>query len=164
MNQPPDPAPLRVLVAEDNPVNQMVVASLLRKYGCTVDVVADGQAAVRACTAVRYDLVLMDCMMPIMDGYEATKALRALPDDRRLPIVALTARTLDGERDRCLAVGMDDYLTKPIEGPHLRVVVERWTRRSLPVEVTAPALTANAAHGVPILGSAAGLVPDGARS
>lgn len=164
MNQPPDPSPLRVLVAEDNPVNQMVVASLLRKYGCTVDVVADGQAAVRACAAVRYDLVLMDCMMPIMDGYEATRTLRAVPGDPRLPIVALTARTLDGERDRCLAAGMDDYLTKPIEGPRLRDAVERWTRRSLPPEVTGPALTANAAHVAPIHESVAGLVRDGARS
>jgi len=153
MKQPPDLPPLRILVAEDNPVNQMVVASLLRRFGCEVDVVADGRRAVESCAAIDYDLVFMDCMMPLMDGYDATRAIRAASPRVRVPIVALTSRSLDGERERCLASGMDDYLTKPIEGARLRVAVERWTRRALPPVVTPPALAAGAAQAAPLLGS-----------
>lgn len=155
MNQPPELRPLRILVAEDNPVNQMVVASLLRRFGCEVDVVADGRRAVECCAATDYDLVFMDCMMPLLDGYDATRTIRAeAPRHQRVPIVALTARNLDGERERCLACGMDDYLTKPIEGARLRVAVERWTRRELPPVVTPPALTVDATLAAQSLGSA----------
>lgn len=116
--------PLRVLVAEDNHTNQLVVTAQLRRFGCEVDAVGDGREAVRACAAVRYDLVLMDCQMPELDGFDASRAIRkAETGTERLPIVALTANALEGDRERCLAAGMDDYLTKPITGAELRRVL-----------------------------------------
>jgi PAS domain S-box-containing protein len=116
--------PLRVLVAEDNHVNQMVVTAHLRRFGCTVDVVTDGNQAIVACAAVQYDVVLMDCQMPELDGFGATSAIRAAEGGaRRVPIVALTANALEGDRERCLAAGMTDYLTKPIIGAELRRVL-----------------------------------------
>jgi len=152
MNEPNEIHPLRVLVAEDNPVNQMVVATLLRRLGCQVDVVADGRKAVEACAVTAYDLVFMDCMMPLMDGYDATRAIRSTAvAGHRLPVVALTAKNLDGDRERCLAAGMDDYLTKPIEPARVRAAIERWTRRSLPREVTAPGLANEAKVGTEAL-------------
>jgi signal transduction histidine kinase/DNA-binding response OmpR family regulator len=108
---------LNVLVAEDNVVNQRVVGALLRRAGVHCEIVGDGQAAIEALAARRFDLVLMDCQMPRLDGYEATQRIRADELARsaaRIPIVALTAHALEGERRRCEAAGMDGYLTKPI--------------------------------------------------
>jgi two-component system sensor histidine kinase/response regulator len=108
---------LNVLVAEDNAVNQKVVGALLRRAGVNCEIVGDGQAAIEALAARRFDLVLMDCQMPRLDGYEATQRIRAEELARsaaRTPIVALTAHALEGERQRCEAAGMDGYLTKPI--------------------------------------------------
>jgi CheY-like chemotaxis protein len=117
---------LEILVAEDNPVNQEVVAAMLRKRGHKVDVVATGRAAVDAAARQRYDVVLMDIQMPEMDGFEATHAIRATPAGKDLPIIALTAHALTGERERCLSHGMSDYLTKPLRGHELFAAVEGW--------------------------------------
>jgi CheY-like chemotaxis protein len=117
---------LHILVAEDNPVNQEVVAAMLRKRGHRIDVVANGRAAVEAAARTRYDVVLMDIQMPELDGFEATHAIRATPSGKDLPIIALTAHALSGERERCLSHGMTDYLTKPLRGHELFAAVEGW--------------------------------------
>jgi signal transduction histidine kinase/ActR/RegA family two-component response regulator len=124
----------RVLLAEDDSVNQLVVETMLAKLGCAVKVVADGEAACEATELCRYDLILMDLHMPRMDGYEATRRIR---EDERLngrytPIVALTADALAGDRQRCIDAGMDDFVTKPISTTVLAAVVERWTGRGMP--------------------------------
>jgi CheY-like chemotaxis protein len=112
---------LRILVAEDNPINQRVAVRLLEKQGHTVVVACNGREAVAAVQGGGIDLVLMDIQMPEMDGLEATAAIRAAEAgaDRRLPILALTALAMVGDRERCLAAGMDGYLVKPIQGDHL---------------------------------------------
>jgi CheY-like chemotaxis protein len=122
-----DGARRRVLLAEDNPVNQLVARGLLTCLGCDVDVAANGQEAVRLFAAARYDLVLMDCMMPGLDGYEATAAIRRIePADGRTPVVAMTASAMQGDRERCLAAGMDDYLSKPVDRAALARVLVAW--------------------------------------
>ena len=118
-----------VLVAEDNIINQKVAQSLLSKLGYKADVVADGREAVRALELIDYDLVLMDCMMPEMDGYEATALIRS-PDSKVLnhavPVIAMTANAMQGDRDKCLLSGMNDYLSKPVKKSELAEVLERW--------------------------------------
>jgi CheY-like chemotaxis protein/HPt (histidine-containing phosphotransfer) domain-containing protein len=109
-------SPLRVLVAEDNRVNQQVAVGLLQRHGHAVDVVGDGRAAVEAVRAGSYDVVLMDVHMPELDGLEAARAIRRLPGDKRaVPIIALSASALPEETQACLAAGMNAYLTKPID-------------------------------------------------
>ncbi len=130
---------MRILLAEDNPVNQQVAATMLRKRGHEVDVVADGAAAVTAVRATAYDVVLMDIQMPEMDGFAATEAIRALPDRAGLPIIALTAHALSGERDRCLTHGMTGYLTKPFRSHELFGLVEGWAEPALPSPAPQPA-------------------------
>jgi signal transduction histidine kinase/ActR/RegA family two-component response regulator len=126
-----DDAPPSVLVVEDDPVNQVVVSEMLKKLGCDVDVVDDGQAAHRAVHAGHYDLVFMDCHMPVMDGFEATRRIRAdaPPGGPAVVIVALTADSLASDRQRCLDVGMNDFLTKPVSSSQLSATIERWTGR-----------------------------------
>jgi PAS domain S-box-containing protein len=116
-----------ILVVEDNEVNQLVARGMIGKLGYEADVVADGAEAVSA-TAVRsYTAVLMDCHMPVMDGFDATKAIRARGDQpTRLPIIAMTAGAQDEDRERCLAAGMDDYLSKPVDPRALAEVLKRW--------------------------------------
>jgi signal transduction histidine kinase/CheY-like chemotaxis protein/ligand-binding sensor domain-containing protein len=116
----------RVLVAEDNAVNQRVARRFLERLGCEVDVVDDGVLAVEALERRTYDLVLMDMQMPNMDGLEATRRIRARHVAHRVPIVALTADAMVGTLDRCLAAGMDDYLTKPLESKRLEQVLDRF--------------------------------------
>jgi CheY-like chemotaxis protein/HPt (histidine-containing phosphotransfer) domain-containing protein len=119
----------RLLVAEDNPVNQKVAVRYLERLGFRVDVAANGLEAVDACARLPYDLIFMDCQMPEMDGFEATAALRsseASSGGRRIPIIALTAHAMAGERARCLAAGMDDYLTKPLRLDELVRVIQHW--------------------------------------
>ncbi|MCC6244825.1 MAG: response regulator [Gemmatimonadaceae bacterium] len=114
------PRKARVLVAEDNPVNQLVVRAMLERLGMTVRVVQDGAQAVAEVQTHQLDLVLMDCQMPIMDGYDATMAIRALDTDAsRLPIIALTANALSEDQERCLSAGMNGYLAKPVSGAAL---------------------------------------------
>lgn len=119
-----------VLVAEDQPVNQRVVESYLKKLGLTVDIVSNGAQALERMRRGHYDLIFMDCQMPVMNGYEAAREIRLLENTsgRRTPIVALTAEGTSGERKTCLAVGMDDFLTKPLELHKLMEVLRRWIR------------------------------------
>ena len=115
-----------VLVAEDNPINQQVVGALLRHLGVTVTVVENGDLAVKAVQREAFDLVLMDCQMPVQDGFEATARIRSLPEPLcSVPIVALTANALAGDQRRCLEAGMDDYVPKPVTGVKLADVLRR---------------------------------------
>jgi len=121
-------ARLRVLLAEDNPVNARVAERMLHGLGCQVDLARDGEEAVAAAAQHDYQLIFMDCQMPVLDGYEATRRIRAArgANSPRLPIVALTANALEGDRDRCLSAGMDDFVTKPMRALDLGRVLERW--------------------------------------
>jgi signal transduction histidine kinase/DNA-binding response OmpR family regulator len=120
-----------VLVAEDNLVNQRVAMRMLEKLGCRVDLASNGQEAIERLTQHDYDLVFMDCQMPVMDGYEATAAIRASSHEvSTVPIVAMTAYALPSDRDRCLAAGMTDYVSKPIEASQLRDVLARHLPRA----------------------------------
>ncbi len=120
----------RVLVAEDNPVNQRVAVAMLQKLGYVADVAGDGHEAVRMAQATRYAVILMDCHMPGLDGYEATRQLeRLLPPESRPPVVAMTAAGVEGARERCLSAGMADYLLKPVELPKLRAMLDRWVEQ-----------------------------------
>ena len=113
---------LKVLIAEDNQINQQVAKAMLIKLGCEVDCVTNGLEALLAVKAYGYDAVLMDCQMPEMDGYQAASKIRELPRFKSLPIIALTANALKGDRERCLAAGMSDYLVKPIKPKALAVI------------------------------------------
>ncbi|HWZ91841.1 MAG TPA: response regulator, partial [Polyangiaceae bacterium] len=122
-----DVAPRRLLVAEDNPINQEVIIEVLRELGYEADVVENGRLALEALLQKSYPLVLMDCQMPELDGYQAARAIRTREaGGRRLPIIAVTAHALVGERDRAIAAGMDDYITKPLNPTLLREAIERW--------------------------------------
>jgi signal transduction histidine kinase/CheY-like chemotaxis protein len=125
-----------ILLAEDNPINQRVAIRLLERGGWRVDVAANGREALESVHRTRYDLVLMDCQMPEMDGYEATREIRIAEsrsgDDRRVPIVAMTANAMDGDRQQCLDAGMDDYLTKPVRPDELYALVDRWRGDGVP--------------------------------
>ena len=117
-----------VLLAEDNVINQQVCVAMLKALGLTADVVDDGEKAVLQVQRHHYDLVLMDCQMPVLDGYRATAAIRAAwpPDQPPLPIVALTANAMQGDRADCLAAGMDDYLAKPVTREQMETMLRRW--------------------------------------
>jgi CheY-like chemotaxis protein len=123
------PRSLRILVAEDNEVNQLIAARFLESRGHQVVVAANGLEAVAAVQREPFDLVLMDVQMPDLDGLDATKQIREWERGKgtRLPIVAMTAYAMKGDRESCLAAGMDDYLTKPIEAGNLFSVIERLT-------------------------------------
>jgi PAS domain S-box-containing protein len=125
------PKTVKILLAEDNPVNQKVTVAILQKAGYSVDVVENGKKAVEAAERIHYDLVLMDLQMPEMDGLRAAELLRAKPErEGCLPIIALTANAEKEERERCLSSGIQDYITKPIQPKDLIAKVEKWTRRA----------------------------------
>jgi two-component system sensor histidine kinase/response regulator len=122
----------RVLLAEDNPVNQEVAILMLEALGCQVDSAHNGQEAVTAATQTGYDLILMDCQMPVLDGYQATQTLRQRePSSSHTPIIALTANAMTGDRERCLSVGMDDYLSKPFTQEQLSAILARWLSQKM---------------------------------
>jgi CheY-like chemotaxis protein/anti-sigma regulatory factor (Ser/Thr protein kinase) len=128
-------APVSALVVEDDPVNQVVVHEMLKKIGCEVDVVDNGEGATRAVRERRYDIVFMDCHMPVLDGLEATRRIRVWEQQRNggaVVIVALTADSLASFRQRCLEAGMNDFITKPVTTSQLAATIERWTGRQLP--------------------------------
>ena len=115
----------RVLVVEDNPINQLVAVGLLRALGYATTTADDGEVAVAEMRSGGYDAVLMDVQMPRMDGYAATRAIRA-EQSVHIPVIAMTAAAVEGERERCLAAGMDDFLTKPVDPSALTAVLDRW--------------------------------------
>jgi CheY-like chemotaxis protein/HPt (histidine-containing phosphotransfer) domain-containing protein len=123
----------RILLAEDHPVNREVMLAVLGKLGYKADPVPNGREAVRALQAVLYDLVLMDCQMPEMDGYEATRLIRTSATgalNPRIPIVAVTAGAMAGDRQKCIEAGMDDYLSKPVEPAKLARMLDKWLGRA----------------------------------
>jgi CheY-like chemotaxis protein len=126
---PAGPIAAKVLLVEDNPTNQKLATRLLTILGATVTVAGDGQQALQVLetTTEVFDIIFMDCQMPHMDGFEATKKIREKEADRsHIPIIAMTANAMAGDRERCLAAGMDDYLSKPIDRQHLREALARY--------------------------------------
>jgi signal transduction histidine kinase/ligand-binding sensor domain-containing protein/CheY-like chemotaxis protein len=129
----------RVLLAEDNPINQEVARAMLEGFGCQVQLADNGVQALQALEAAPFDLILMDCLMPQMDGFEATRRLRQREQwvRQHTPVIALTAIAMQGDRERCLDAGMDDFLSKPFKQAQLRVLLERWLAGPVPAEVPA---------------------------
>ncbi|MDH5254828.1 MAG: ATP-binding protein, partial [Gammaproteobacteria bacterium] len=126
-------SPGRVLVVEDNPVNQLVAEGMLAKLGYEASLVADGRSALARLSTEHFDVVLMDCQMPGMDGYEATRCLRAAGQGNpRIPVIGLTAHASEEARDACLEAGMDDFMSKPYTLDELRAALTRWTRQAEP--------------------------------
>lgn len=117
-----------VLLVEDNPVNQTVIEAMLRSLGFTVSVATDGAQAVRSAESLIFEAILMDCRLPIIDGYEATRQIRQLPGCLDVPIIALTANALQGDREACLSAGMNDYLAKPFKRTDLQQILQRWVQ------------------------------------
>lgn len=127
--------PIRVLLVEDNVVNQCVATEILNRIGVQVEIANHGGEALRALDEARYDFVFMDCQMPEMDGFEATKKIREQARFEDLPVVALTANALSGDRQRCLDAGMSDYLTKPFTKAQLETMLDKWTgRETTPID------------------------------
>lgn len=124
---PAERRPLNILLAEDNATNQKLAVAILEKQGYSVSVVNDGRQAIHAFETNDYDAVLMDMQMPEVDGLEATVAIRSFekPSGRHVPIIALTANAMTGDRDRCLQAGMDDYLSKPLRAGDLLAMIQR---------------------------------------
>ena len=161
----PEPAPraprampqrkTRVLLVEDNPVNLMVAQRLLQVLGVDCDAAGNGQAALEKLDDGDYDLVLMDCQMPVLDGYAATRRWREIEQERglerRLPIVAMTANAMAGDRQKCLDAGMDDYLAKPVTRAELEQCVTRWKSSNLAVPDTLPPAAQMAERSPPVL-------------
>jgi two-component system, sensor histidine kinase and response regulator len=128
-----------VLVTDDNATNRMVARLMLENLGCRVDVAANGQETIRMLELLPYDIVFMDCEMPDMDGYEATTAIRQRQiGKRRVPIVAMTAKAMQGDREHCLQAGMDDFLSKPVRSEDLESVLRRWVPQPATVDPAPP--------------------------
>ncbi len=139
-------ATIRILMAEDNAINQRVGKLILQRAGFRIDLVGDGYEAVEAHRANPYHVILMDCQMPVMDGFEACRHIRELGPPQPA-IVAVTANALVGERNRCLAAGMDDYLSKPFQAEQLVGIVKKWLDKRLLSPVGEPALASTGLSG-----------------
>ena len=127
----------RILIVEDNVVNQMVMSNILEKFGYNANTVANGKEAIEALEMASYDLVLMDCQMPLMDGYEATEEIRnpeSKVSNHKIPVIAMTAHAMKGDREKCLKAGMDDYLTKPIKPQEISDMIEKWLVKEDPFQ------------------------------
>lgn len=133
-----DGSPYRILVAEDKSLDQMIATHVLQNIGCQVELAKDGVQALEKMKNTHYDLVFMDCSMPIMDGYEATRMQRKHESKLRIKmhttIIALTANILISDRKRCIAAGMDDYITKPIRQEKASKMIVKWCREYVPQE------------------------------
>jgi signal transduction histidine kinase/CheY-like chemotaxis protein/HPt (histidine-containing phosphotransfer) domain-containing protein len=137
----PQPLSGTVLLVEDHPVNQKVAQKLLERLGLTVDVADNGEIALEKLRGKAYAMVLMDCQMPVLDGYSATRRLREIENEQgkpRMPVIAMTAHAMSGDRERCLQAGMDDYLSKPLDRQLLEQTLARWMQQS-PHAVAVPA-------------------------
>lgn len=160
---------LQVLLAEDNVVNQEVCRGILEGVGCNVDVVGTGEQALSSLVAKRYDIVLMDCQMPILDGYAATRQYRLREqgntDGSRVPIIALTANAMVGDREKCLQAGMDDYLSKPFEHKQLFTMIEQWVGEAIVTQPPPVAATVDVVSCLDLsyLKAIGNIRPDGAR-
>jgi len=121
---------VRVLVVEDHAVNRLLATRMLKKFGCEVAIAENGRIACERTEQESYDLVFMDCQMPEMDGFEATRTIRSreIKTGRRLPIVALTANAMREDRERCLDAGMDDYIPKPYSASDFERTLSRWCK------------------------------------
>ncbi len=120
---------IRILLVEDNPVNQTVAMSILKKLGYNSDVTGNGQEAIEALEKIDYNLILMDCQMPVMDGFEATKVIRdpsSVVLNHQVPVIAMTANVMSGDRENCIKAGMNDYLSKPVKPVELEQMLEKW--------------------------------------
>jgi len=143
----------RVLVAEDNVVNQKLTVRMLERLGYQPDVVSNGREALSALERSKYEAIVMDCQMPEMDGYEATRRIRQeeqradMPDKPHIPIIALTANAMQGDRDRCQAAGMDDYLAKPVKTQDLGIILGRWVHAHPGTKMRPLALAQQKANG-----------------
>jgi two-component system, sensor histidine kinase and response regulator len=162
------PFSARILIAEDNPVNREVAGEALRQLGCEVDMANDGQQAIESWESTSYAVILMDCHMPNMDGIDAAKIIRAreCTDGRaRIPIIALTANARGEDYQRCIAAGMDDYLTKPLTLDELRVALDRWIGRSASAATPTEAVPESApAPSLPEGAAAEPIAPDAAAA
>ena len=125
-----EPTGQRILLVEDNSVNQMVAKGMLSRLGYEVDIAEQGEVALTRLEEEEYDLVLMDCNMPVLDGYETTRRMRADPRWQQIPVIALTANALQEDRQRCEQAGMNDYLAKPFKREDLQVLLEKWLKRA----------------------------------
>lgn len=141
-----------VLLAEDNAINQAVAVDMLESLQCQVDVVSNGREVLEALSQRAYDVILMDCQMPEIDGLEATRTIRAqeASGGAHLPIIALTAHALQGDRDKCLAAGMDDYLSKPFSYEQLQAMLARWLPAAVPLVRTTSASAGSPSPDMPV--------------
>jgi len=129
------PENVRILLVEDNAVNQAVAVAMIKKLGCMADVAVDGRQAIAALEKGSYDLVLMDCQMPEMDGFEATRLIRQKREkSAKIPIIAMTASAMQADREKCSLAGMDDFIAKPVQLEELARVLAKWLSRHDPVE------------------------------
>ena len=128
----PSTIPGKVLVVDDNPVNRKIIITILAKRDIDCDVAVNGEAAVEMCGKNRYCIIFMDCIMPVMDGYSATKAIRDIDEYRDIPIIAITADTLPETRGKCIKAGMNDYISKPFNIKAILEMVDKHLNNSKP--------------------------------